>query len=76
MWSSERIQRVSSPAWHKPHRCGMGKWPGKTEIKEVQVWEGGEESQGKIKVREHGQRSCQCKYKGDTVTVITRYHTI
>lgn len=54
----------------------MGKWPGKTEIKEVQVWEGGEESQGKIKVREHGQRSCQCKYKGDTVTVITRYHTI
>lgn len=71
-------QGVSSPAQHKPLTVGMGKEPelGQTEIKEMQVREDGEESQGKINMREHGQRSCQCKYKGDTITVITCYHII
>lgn len=57
-------------------RMEMWPSPGQTEIKESQVWEDGEQSQEKTSMREHRQRSCQCKHKGDTTAVTTCYHTV
>jgi len=65
-------QGGNSPAWHKPLAVGMGKWPGpgQTEIKEMHVWEDGEESQGKMNERawteelsvQRQGRHCNCHH--------------